>query len=147
MGLGFLADQALEFVTAVLHGFRRFDAANLLPMATVLLQAAGIFALLEAGASLLAIGGWSFVARGLTVAAALTFVERLQPAYRLRLGRFHWRSVAGHIPFGFTIRLTGMTSKAVWDIPPLLIGVLLGSASIVPYYIGQRFPGAVSLLS
>jgi O-antigen/teichoic acid export membrane protein len=143
-GLAFLTDQILAFATRVLLGLRRFGAANLLSIATVLARAAGIVGLLGVGVELVAIAVWQVVAAAATGLVALIVVARLEPRFRFQTGHFDWCLVRAHLPFGLRSQLMTAASSAVWEATPVLIGALRGSASIVPYHIGQRFPVAAA---
>jgi O-antigen/teichoic acid export membrane protein/SAM-dependent methyltransferase len=147
VGLAHLADRMLAFEIDVLHGLRRFGTLNLLTAAAVLLRAGGIFGLLFAGASVVAIAAWQAAASAATTVAAAVVVGWMAPRYRLCVGRFHWSLIRAHMLFGFTTHLGRKLGDVVWQIAPLAIGVLRGSASIVPYYVGQRFPFAVSAIN
>lgn len=142
--LAFAADQMLGFATWVLHGLRRFDKANLFSIVAILLRAAGFIVLLALGAGLVSIASWAAVTSTLMASAAVVFVGRLEPHYRLRGGRIEWASLRAHLPFGFTVQLTRGVNSIVWSAAPILIGLLRGSAAIVPYHIGAKFPVAVT---
>jgi O-antigen/teichoic acid export membrane protein len=146
-GLTFAADQLGGFATSILRGLRRFDASNLIAIAGVLLRAAGVIVLLSIGAGLVAVAAWYAVAAGVTAVVGLAVVSRLGPRFRFRLGYFSWASLRAHIPFGIASQIASGLINVVWSAAPLLIGVVLGSSWVVPYYIGQKFPLAVSGLT
>src|SRR5207248_3148880 len=52
VGVSFLGNTALRFAVSVLHGLRRFDSANVVTIARILLGAGGIIAFLELGAGI-----------------------------------------------------------------------------------------------
>jgi O-antigen/teichoic acid export membrane protein len=143
VGLTFAADQLGAFATAILRGLRRFDAVNLISIAGVLLRAAGVIILLRAGAAVVAIAAWHAVIVATVAVAGLMVVSRLEPRFRSRWGLLDWSSLRAHIPFGIASQMVSGLISAVWSAAPLLIGVVLGSAWVVPYHIGQKFPLAV----
>jgi len=144
VGGAFAAERLQAFAITVLLGLRRFDAVNLVSSATVVVRAVGILLLLAAGAGLLAIAAWHVVAAALGAVAAYTVVRRLAPPYRLRPGLPRWRTLRAHVSFGLASQLAAASIKLAWETAPVIIGVLLGTARVVPYYIGQRFPLAAS---
>jgi O-antigen/teichoic acid export membrane protein len=146
-GLTFAADQLGGFAASILRGLRRFDASNLISIVGVLLRAAGVIVLLSIGAGLVAVAAWYAVAAATTAVVGLAVVSRLGPRFRFRLGYFNWASLRAHIPFSIASQVASGLINATWSAAPLLIGVLLGSAWVVPYYIGQKFPLAVSGLT
>lgn len=147
VGLSFLPGQLSAFTVAVLHGLRRFDAASLVSVATVFFRAAGIVALLTAGAGLLAVAAWHAAASMVAAVAALVVVARLEPRFRLRMGRLDWGLLRARLPFGFASQLTSAAIDILWDGVPVVIGLMRGSAAIVPYHVGQRFPIGVSTIN
>jgi len=147
VGLAHLADRMFAFEIDVLHGLRRFGTLNLITAAAVLLRAGGIVGLLLVGATVVAIAAWQAAASAAATVAAAVVVGWMAPRYRLRVGRFHWGLIRPHILFGFASHLGRKLGDIVWQIAPLVIGVVRGSGSIVPYYVGQRFPLAVSAIN
>jgi O-antigen/teichoic acid export membrane protein len=147
VGLTFAADQLAGFATSILRGLRRFDASNLVSIAGVLLRAAGVIVLLSVGAGLVAVAAWYAVAAATTAVVGLAVASRLGPHFRFRLGYFNWGSLRALIPFSIASEMASGLINAIWSAAPLLIGVVLGSSWVVPYYIGQKFPLAVSGLT
>ncbi len=146
VGLSFLGDRVLAFGSWVLTGRRRFDAVTLLSIAYTLVRAAGIIILVAAGRGVLSVATWHMVATGMAAVSTLVVVARLEPQFQLRPGRVDGRGLRSHLRFALTSQLTQGAIRATWEAGPLLIGTLLGSALIVPYYIGQRFPLALAEL-
>ena len=142
-GLAFWANEMLSFTLCILHGLRRFGTASGITVGFSLVRAAGIVALLVSGAGLLAIAGWQALTSVAAVVLTIAIVPRLKPGWHVRLGRIHWRMVRAQLPFGIGSQLTTAAAELVWHSQPVLIGLLRGSAAIVPYHIGQKFPAAV----
>src|SRR5271157_743 len=143
VGASFLADRLLAFTTAVLRGLRRFDITNLLAIITALFRAAGIIALIKVGTGLEGVLMWQVVATAAPALAGQWVVGRLEGKFRFRLGRFDWNMVRAHLPFGLASQLTTIVEVMIWDMVPLVVGLVLGSRWIAPYYIAQRFPTSV----
>ena len=140
----FAADRLVLFTSAVLSGLRRFGTMNAIAAGAALARLVGSLALLWMGRSILAIAVWNAVLCVLWAGVALAFVSSIEPRLRFRLGHFRWRLVRPHLSFGILSILTILAIKIIWDMAPLVIGLLRGSASIVPYSIGRRFPIAVN---
>ena len=143
VGLTFAADQLGGFASSILRGLRRFDVFNLISIAGVLLRGAGVIVLLSIEAGLVAVAAWCAVAATATAVAGLAVASWFGPRFRFRLGYFSWASLRAHIPFSVASQIASGLLNAAWSAGPLLIGVVLGSSWVVPYYIGQKFPMAV----
>lgn len=144
VSLGFVADQMTVYSTAILVGLRRFGTLNLITILGAVLRAIGIIALLWAGKGVVPVAAWQAGVGAVTAFALLSLVARFRPQYRLRLRWPDWSFLRPHLPFGFASLLSTLASKLLWESGTVLIGFVLGSARIVPYYIGQKFPTAVS---
>jgi O-antigen/teichoic acid export membrane protein len=144
IGLAFLMEQVFKFELWILCGLRRFDTANSLAIAVVLLRAAGIIGVLSAGAGLIGVAAWHAAASAAAVVLARRAVNRLEPCFRWRLGSFRWASLRPHVRFSLLSQLTTAVGNVIPQTGSLLIGLVHGSSFIVPYYVGQRFPMAVS---
>jgi O-antigen/teichoic acid export membrane protein len=139
-GVSFLAEQQIAFASATLGGLRRFDAVNLIAAAVVLLRAVGIVGLLIAGKSLVALMAWYALAGVAVSVMAFAVVERLDSRLRLRIARLRWRPLRAHVSFALGSQLIRILIQAIWETGPLLVGLVLGSVWIVPFYIGVKFP-------
>jgi len=142
VGASFLADRLLAFTTAVLRGLRRFDITNLLAIITALFRAAGIIALIKVGTGLEGVLMWQVVATAAPALAGQWVVGRLEGKFRFRLGRFDWNMVRAHLPFGLASQLTTIVEVMIWDMVPLVVGLVLGSRWIAPFTLpnGSRHP-------
>ncbi len=58
--------------------------------------------------------------------------KNLRPGLEMRPARLHWSVLRAHLPFGLTSQLTNGAQWVLWDAAPVLIGLVLGSARIVP---------------
>ena len=128
----------------MLGGLRRFDAINLIQVSSDLLRAAGIIALLRWGQGLVWVVGWQVLVGSVTALAALAMIGRLHPGLQIRPTRLHWPVLRAHLPFSLTSQLTTGAQWVLWDAAPVLIGLVRGSAWIVPYHVGLKFPATVT---
>ncbi len=140
----FTSDRLVLFTTAALSGLRRFGVVNAMSTGAALVRLMGCIALLWMGHSILAIAFWNFVVSVLLACLALTLTGSIEPRIGFQLGLFRWRLVRPHLSFSILSFLTSVADKVIWDMAPLLIGFFRGSAFIVPYSIGRRFPVALN---
>ncbi len=143
-GAVFFASGLLHFARAGLSGLGRFDVANGLASVYVLVGAAGTLALLWMGQRLLAVAAWQAASTLVAAVAAVAVFGRIAPPLRFRFGHFEPETLRKRLSFSLGSQLTTAAVKVVWESPPLLIGLVRGSSSIVPFYVGQRFPVAIS---
>lgn len=144
VGLGFAAEQVMIYSIGVLNGVRRFDCSNTITVASSLVRAAGVVLALLAGGRLLALTAWYTAASWMAAVAAMALVGHVAPRFRFRPARPRWRLLASRVPFGVGSLLTSAVQNLSWQVPPIAIGLLRGPAAIVPYFVGQRLPLAVS---
>jgi O-antigen/teichoic acid export membrane protein/2-polyprenyl-3-methyl-5-hydroxy-6-metoxy-1,4-benzoquinol methylase len=142
-GVSFLADRLLAFTTAVMRGLRRFDISNMVASIAVVLRAIGIIALIKAGSGVVVVMMWQVAATAAPALAGQWLVGKLQGEFRFHPGGFRWNLVRSHLAFGLASQLTTIVEVMIWDIAPLVVGLVLGSMWIVPYYIAQQFPTSV----
>ncbi len=142
-GVAFLAERLLTFTMAVLRGLRRFDISNLLAIIAALGRAFGIIALIKVGTGVLAVMIWQVVATGLAAWAGHAVVGGLEAEFRSDLGRLDWNLVRAHLPFGFASQVTTVAEVMIWQLVPVIVGLVLGSGWIAEYSIAQKFPTSV----
>jgi O-antigen/teichoic acid export membrane protein len=142
-GIAFLADRMLIFTMSVLRGLRRFDMSNLLAIVAALARALGIVALLKLGSGLLAVMVWQVVATGAAAWTGQAAVGGLEAGFRSGLGRLEWKLVRTHLPFGFASQITTIADIMLWQLVPVIVGLVLGSGWIAAYYVAQKFPTSI----
>jgi O-antigen/teichoic acid export membrane protein/2-polyprenyl-3-methyl-5-hydroxy-6-metoxy-1,4-benzoquinol methylase len=142
-GISFLADRLLAFATAVLRGLRRFDFINLIATSGAILRAAGIVILIRSGSGAVVIMLWQAAALATSALASLWLVYRLQDGLRFRLFYLEWNLVRSRIAFSLASQLVTIFEVLIWDIAPIVVGLVLGAKWIVPYYVAQQFPTSV----
>ena len=139
-GASFLCDRLLALTTAVLSGLRRFDLTNSLATLAAIVRAIGIIVLIKTGSGVVAVMVWQGASTLGTAIAGQLMVRHLQPEFRLQVGRVDWDLLRTRLAFGLAIQLTSIVEIMIWDIAPLVVGLVLGSKWIVVYYIAQQFP-------
>jgi O-antigen/teichoic acid export membrane protein/2-polyprenyl-3-methyl-5-hydroxy-6-metoxy-1,4-benzoquinol methylase len=147
VGVSFLGEQIITFASGILQGLRRFGVNNSVAVAAAVFRSGGIIALLWRGKGLTTISIWYAGVTAILALLSLVIVGRLLPGIPFRPGQFDWGALRAHLPFSVASQLASAGVQVVWNGGPLLIGLFSGSASIVPYYIGQRFPLALSGLT
>jgi len=143
-GAAFLSDRLLAFTTAVLHGLRRFDITNLLATLANIFRAVGIIVLMKIGSGVVSVMAWQLISGAVAAIAGQLLVRRLQPEFRLFLLHFDWNLVRSRMAYGLASQLTSIVEVMIWDVAPLVVGLVLGSKWIVPYYIAQQFPTSLA---
>jgi len=147
VGASLLLERVSGFGSAVLTGLRRFELTNLVASSTAVLWGIAAIIALVSGGSVPAVAtcllGTSLVKCGITLA----FVARLSPRYAFKPGLIRWWSVRNHVSFAFSSLLVELFSGLAWNCGPVLLGFFRGPTAAVPYYIGQKFPLAVSGMS
>jgi O-antigen/teichoic acid export membrane protein/SAM-dependent methyltransferase len=146
-GVTLFGDQMLSFTTALFHGLRRFDVANLVSSAGIVVRAAGFIGLIASDAGLVALSVWQSAVSLLMAILSFKVVGRVGPGLLRDIRRPDWSALRPHIRFGLASQLSSGLMKLIWDVAPLLIGTVQGSAAIAPYYVGQRFPVTVNGLT
>lgn len=74
-------------------------------------------------------------------------IGRLEPSYRFGFARMDWGALRSRAAFALTSRMTDAAVNVFWNSAPVLISLFLGSASVVPYHLGRKFPLALSSVS
>lgn len=146
VGLSHVCAWVGGFETEVLCGLRRFDMMNLIAVAATLVEFGGMVGLMVAGRGLVSVAAWHAVVAAGAAYASYAAVARLEPLYRLRLGRIEWGTIRPNIPFSLFTQFAEAARSFLWQAPPLVIGLVLGSSSVVPYHIGRRIPQMISTL-
>jgi O-antigen/teichoic acid export membrane protein len=145
-GLGFGVDRMFSYSIVVLQGLRHFRAVSALSIAATLLRAAGIVVLTDLGAGLLPIAVCQAGVAGIAAVAGLAVLRKIEPSFAFRVSRFNWTVLRPHLSFGVISQLNTIAGKIIWDLPPLTIGLVLGSEWIATYNVAQKFPVAVTTL-
>lgn len=142
-GAIFLCERLSTYALAALRGARRFDVANGVMIFATILWSFGAVLLLVGGLGLIPLVTWQALSAVLEAGATFFAAKRWVPRLKLRFRRPEFAILRRYVEFSLWSQLTAVLGGSIWEIPPLLIGALLGSPQIVPYYIGQIFPSAV----
>lgn len=143
-GVSFFADRLLAFTAAVLGGLRRFDLTNSLSTITAIVRALGIIALIKTGSGVVTVMVWQVTSTALAVIAGQRLVRQQRAEFRFQLGSFNWDLLRSRLTFGLATQLTAIFEIMIWRVAPLVVGLVLGSKWIVPYYIAQKFPTSLA---
>lgn len=142
-GVVFLANQIVAFCNEVLIGQQRFRAQNFITTASAAVRFLGLLLLVWTGMTPLRVGVLHAVLAAATAVCALFAIN--PPS--LGLSHFprsvHWRALSENLRFGVLSQLIAGLASVIWQSGPLIIGVMLGSAAITPYYVGMRFPAVL----
>jgi O-antigen/teichoic acid export membrane protein/SAM-dependent methyltransferase len=144
VGVAFVAEQGIGFVSSVLAGLRRFGTLNLISVALVLLRAVGTVLLLLLGYSLIPVAIWYAGSTLIVAGVSFAVLRSTAGGYGVGLPGRHWRSLRRHLPFGLASFLSVATAGLVWQALPLLAAALLGAGAIVSVHVGQKIPLALT---
>jgi O-antigen/teichoic acid export membrane protein len=142
-----IGDQIFAFVYSACQGVQRFGLASSLVIAKAVLQGSGTIVLLVLDHGLIAVAIWHAALAFGIGAVAIGLVRPLAPEvlFRLRLPSF--KPLLSQRGFPLASQLTQTAFSLLYWAPALILGALRGSAAIVPYHVGQRFPLAIATLS
>lgn len=143
LSVGFIADQMCSFQLSLLQGVRRFNLSNLLAISYSLFNALCIVGVLAAGGRLLGVVEAETLISILSLIAAYVAVVRLVPRFRQSLCMLNLEILRPHLSFSLLSQLSILANSVLWNGPPMLIGLMLGPAGLVPYQLGCKFPLAV----
>jgi O-antigen/teichoic acid export membrane protein/cyclopropane fatty-acyl-phospholipid synthase-like methyltransferase len=147
IGGSFLADQISAFSFSVLAGLRRFKSINIIGSFASIVWAVWAVVILLNGGSVIAVVACQFAITALKGTGTLWFVTRLNPGIRFRPGFFKWDALSRRASFALSSVLMAVLGGVAWNSAPVLIGFIRGSAAVVPFYIGQKFPLAVLMIA
>lgn len=147
IGGSLLVDQISAFGFSVLAGLRRFKSISLIGSFTSIVWAVGAVVILLNGGSVVAVVACQFAITALKGAGTLWLVTRLDPDFPIRPGFFKWDALRRRASFAASSVLMTVFGRVAWNSAPVLIGFISGSAAVVPFYIGQKFPLAVLLIA
>jgi O-antigen/teichoic acid export membrane protein len=146
VGLSHICERVGGFEGEILFGLRRFDMANAISVAAIVLEFGGIVGLLAAGKGLVYVAAWHALVAAGAAYVSYEAVARLEPLFRLRLGRIEWATIRPSVPFSLFTQFAEAARSFLWQAPPIVIGLVLGSSSVVPYHIGRRIPQMITAL-
>lgn len=107
------------FEVEVLCGLRRFDIMNMITIAATLLEFGGMVGLIVTGRGLVAVAAWHAAMAAAAAYASYAAVARLDPMYRLRLGRIEWGTIRPNVSFSLSTQIAEAARGYLWQAPPL----------------------------
>jgi O-antigen/teichoic acid export membrane protein/2-polyprenyl-3-methyl-5-hydroxy-6-metoxy-1,4-benzoquinol methylase len=146
VGLSHVCERVGGLEGEILWGLRRFDLTNLISIAAIVLEFGGTVGLVAAGKGLVYVAAWHAVVAAGAAYASYATVARLEPLFRLRPGRIEWDAIRPSIRFSLASQFAEAARSFLWQAPPIVIGLVLGSSSVVPFHIGRRIPQMISAL-
>jgi O-antigen/teichoic acid export membrane protein len=146
VGAALCADRLGASGDAVLAGLRRFDLLNIIASVSSIAWGGGALAVLACGGGVVYVAACQLAVTVVRSAATLWLAARLSPRLKFRPFFFRWDALRQHATFAASSFLTDVLGNITWNSAPALIGFVSGSAAAVPFYIGQKFPVAVSAM-
>ena len=147
VGATLCADHVSGFGFAVLSGLRRFKLINVVATLASITWAMGAVIILMNGGNVADVAACQLIVAVLKSVGMLWLVARFSPKFRFRLGFIKWTALKRHVSFAASSMAAQTLSAIAWESAPVLIGFVSGSAAAVPFFIGQKFPLAVSGMS
>lgn len=131
----------------IYEGFQRYDLMNAVNIVVSIVEAVSIYAVLAAGAGIVALAIVKIGAEALRAVLKLATAWRVFPSYalpRLRFDRSSWRAIRG---FSFWNSLNDIVTEGTAHFDKLLIPILLGSALLTPYSLVLMIAAAVFIVA
>jgi O-antigen/teichoic acid export membrane protein/SAM-dependent methyltransferase len=140
VGVAFVAEQWIAFISCVLMGLRHFGTVNAIAILLVLLRAGGTVLLLLLDQSLKAVAIWHVVATLIVAMATLFSLWNSQGGYRVGWPGRHWASLRRHLSFGLASFASVSVAGLTWQALPLLAAALLGAGAVTTVHVAQKIP-------
>jgi O-antigen/teichoic acid export membrane protein len=140
LGLAFVGEALIGYLTAILYGLRQFGRVTALFVGLALGRGAGFIALLVSGHGVLWLAAWYTFSTWLAAVLGMLALARSHPTFRFRPGRLDPEILRRHAVFSLASQVTALGTSAIWKAPTLMLGLIRNAAAIVPYHIGQRLP-------
>jgi O-antigen/teichoic acid export membrane protein len=144
VGAGLLAEQANQYSVAVLGARMRFGLVNAITIVGAVLRAVLIAAAILLEWGLAGVAGAYAIGAALTATATALAVQRVDPRYALTTVTADWGTLRPQLRFGLSSVLATFAGAILWQVHPLLIGAVAGTAGVAAFYVGMRFPMLVS---
>ena len=147
IAVGFLLNQFIAFTNAILAGLRRYDVSTTISGLATVVWGGGVILIYLFHGHLLSVALCHVAGAATAALLSLNRIRRLGCGYALRVGAFQWTALRSRLGFALGSWVAIMEFTIIWQGAPLLIGLLLGQAQIVPYYVALKLPVAVSWIS
>ena len=144
VGIGLLADQVIQYAVAVFSAHLRFGLGNLILSASTLLRAVLLTTALVLRPGLVGVACANAGGAVLTAVGAALVLRHVDARHALATVRFDWRALRPQLQFGLSSLLATLAGALLWQIHPLMIGMFVGPAAVVAFFVGMRLPMLVS---
>ncbi|HXS78004.1 MAG TPA: lipopolysaccharide biosynthesis protein [Terracidiphilus sp.] len=139
-GVTFAGNWLFDFARGVLVGMARFEVVGSLKLCGALLRLVSVIFVLHFSTSLILLAACWAICQLLLAVLSLCIVGIIEPLYSFRLRLPRWHSLAPHMSFSLASLLCNSFYNLLSQIPVLAVPFLRGSAALIPYYVGQKFP-------
>jgi O-antigen/teichoic acid export membrane protein len=132
---------------SVINGFQRYDANNLVAIASSVLVAAANAIVLLSGGNLVQLVIWTTAVRVVALFVYRLNAYRIFPALKIRpsfVNRARLREVTG---FSVYSLMMDWANKLNYSVDPLIVGAFLGPAAVAVWGVAQRIVWAVQRLT
>ena len=146
-GAAFFWEQIAACASAVLAGRRRFAVLNAIVVATNALRAVSIVFVLSLGGRLITVALFHVAFSALGAVALLGAMFRSAPWLRALRPVVPFSALRSRLRFAVQLQLASIVAAGTWQLVPLIVSRMFGSAAVVPLYIGLRVPQAIGLLA
>jgi O-antigen/teichoic acid export membrane protein len=144
VAIGFAFDQVAVFAAAILGGLGRFADANRLAIGVALARAAALVVAVVLGAGVVEVALVATVASAAGAAAGMAVVARSECRFHLGPAKGSIGLLRAHAGYGTHSMIATAANSAIWELPPLIAGALLGPAAVAWLHAGQKLPIALS---
>ena len=107
-------------------------------------RAAGIIVFIKLGFGLTVVMIWQVASTAAAIWAGQVMIGRLAPEFRTGLGWPDWQLVHPHLLYGLANQISNFAEIILWDLVPLIVGLVLGSGWISTFYVAQKFPISIA---
>ena len=136
----FMLDLSLGAFAYVLQGLQRMLEQNLVWVATFLLEAVLIVALLLGGFGIYALLYAFAVRYGVAIAANLVLCYRAIPGLSLSFGRFERQYLKLFFGYGAIVQISGLLAIFLRSVEKLIAGVFIDVRATGLFDVGEKFP-------
>ena len=151
--LNFVTEELMAYGSAVLQGLRRFDLTNIARAFTVIVRSVGIAVVVIHLSNMNSSNGmhaaviWNLIGGIAGTVFIAVLIYRVAPEYQISFGVPDWSSLKTQLSFGAASLGVTLLLGIVWNVPPMLLGFLLGPAAIIPFHLGKSFPNSLSWIN
>lgn len=140
VGLALLMEQATQYCIAVLGGRLHYGLANAVVSGSILLRASLVFMALSLGTGLSGVAVANASGATLTAILGALAVKRVDPRHSLGQVTLQLQVLRPQLRLGVASLFATAAGALLWQVHPLIVGTLAGSAAVVTFYVGMRLP-------